>query len=137
MREIKFRGIQKTTGSWIYGDLMHDTEGGCYIYPMDSVGLYAANIVVATTVGEFTGLRDKNGKEIYEGDIVCITDNENDDSSNSEVKFRNGVFGVENWTKKCLTTLNFFMLDSNNDEQEYSIEVVGNIYDNRELLKEG
>lgn len=65
--------------------------------------------------------------------IEVAADNEKDVSSNSEVKFRNGVFGIENWTKKYLTTLSFFILDSNNDEQEYSVEVIGNIHDNPDI----
>ena len=131
MRSIIFRA--KTIGlddrRWVTGDLhLHSNaphiHSGPFKHPID-----------VSTVGEFTGLKDKNGKEIYEGDIICIHDNDYDDDSNSEVKFRNGVFGVENWTKKSLTTLNFFMLDSNSYEPEYSVEVVGNIHDNPELIR--
>ena len=61
------------------------------------------------------------------GDIVRIYDSDYEEYSDQQVKFAHGVFGVDNWTKKTLTTLNFFI----GCESEYSVEVIGNIYDTK------
>lgn len=138
MRNIEFRGIVKEKGMsecWIKGSLLHITktykgeedEQECDIYQIiteDGVGSF----IDKNTIGQYTGLHDKNGQEIYEGDIISD--------------------GYEKclvvWVKKYAGFM-LKLLEEKNDFREWSNpfidlgkedEVIGNIYENPELLEE-
>ena len=127
-REIEFYGRRLDNGGWLYGDLMHDDQGGCYIYPLDAENLYVQNKVDPDTVGQFTGLCDKHGVKIFEGDIVRW----NKDQKLYVVEFRSGMFyaSVEPCNPHIYGGFPLWFLC----EDEQHCEIVGNRYDNPELL---
>lgn len=119
MREYLFRGKMIANGKWSEGNLLV-TKQGCCITPDATV--YVA--VDPETVGQYTGLTDKNGTKIFEGDIVKYGDTVH----NVVFEQRNGTayFGL---VYSTLETLSFGYY-----QDLKQIEVIGNIYDNPELV---
>jgi uncharacterized phage protein (TIGR01671 family) len=128
MREILFRGKRIDNGEWLCGNLTvwDDGEASIDQEPTEGSLLYA---VVPQTVGQYTGLTDKNGKKMFEGDVVAGAVHWLEMMKNGVITFRYGSFGLV-WYRGCVEQFNPFTSMCN---VEY--EVVGNIHDNPELLE--
>lgn len=126
MRTIKFRGKLKSNGNWEYGDLLHDNFDACYIYPIEVGDLYKNNEVIPETIGQFTGLYDCEGKEIFEGDILRFG---NSQSGVCEVKWNEHIAAF------CI--LFYFKDEIGSRPLGGGVEfaIIGNIHDNPELLQ--
>ena len=123
IENIKFRGKFPKTGEWLYGDLIRNVEGAFAIVPPYEISMnnYYRNYVVdKETIGQFTGLYDESGKAVYEGDLLRGYDN--------------NVIEVV-WSDACFcgcisnTIVSLRILDVEDGD------VLGNIYDNKELLE--
>jgi uncharacterized phage protein (TIGR01671 family) len=122
-REIKFRGQQINTKKWIHGYLYR--EKGLYLI-CENIRYAEKEPILLDTVGQFTGLHDKNGKEIYEGDIVKYRDSMGQHIE--KVIFDKGCFYAGmHWGSS--TRLAPKLINTR------ITEVIGNIYDNPELLE--
>lgn len=128
-REIKFRGkclvdignIKK--GDWVYGGISYDTDRVW----IDML-YYGQILVDKETVGQYTGLHDKNGKEIYEEDIIRI---------------KNSLIEIEGEVIFDTIDLSFEVYDKENDCKEMLLyvneefEVIGNVFEKGILLNDG
>ena len=125
MREILFRG--KADKKWIYGNLLQ-TDNGAYIIqnyaPFEGIGRYEVD---PETVCQYTGLPDKNGKKIFEGDIVKIRF---DDEECIGKIFYNKEF------PRFSLLFGTYPYDISADETQKLYEIIGNIFDNLELIGE-
>ena len=160
-REIKFRGKRTDNGEWVYGNLIKESEDCCistddigieldddywansYGYPPSSSDFHITNIheVIPKTVGQFTGLKDKNGVKIFEGDILkmhqfLFDGNEYEKETIGVIKW--GEYG---WLLSQIDgkEVNEYMGYKNGEGETYlihfyrlheeSFEIIGNIHD--------
>ena len=129
MRTIKFRGKSILTDEWLYGDLVHSADKKRTAILVNDKDSYDECEVDSETIGQFIGLYDAHGKEIYEGDILKWNK-----GRLYVVKFWRGMFyaSVEECNEGILGGFPLHRLTEYEDEK---CEIVGNLYDNLELLK--
>ena len=135
MREILFRGKRMDDGEWVEGYLVKAVGGECMILPVTTEHCGGAEFSEGyhcdpTTVGQYTGLKDKNGKRIFEGDICRNTRT----GEIVSVKWHGTMAGYV-WNKRRADGFLFDFGELFRACDKY--EVIGNIHDNPELLKGG
>ena len=136
MREILFRGKRVDNGEWVEGCGIISTENWVSIFNVvDDIDENSSEVneieVIPETVGQYTGLTDKNGKKIFEGDIIhCVS---KFDSADMVVVFECGQFRriLAEKYHEHQTNVGYYDINC------FAKEVIGNIHDNLELLKRG
>lgn len=132
MREIKFRAISHDTGDWVYGWYAREVTVSFIIEEVVTKSLrdvgcieYKKHEIQPETLGQYTGLRDIHGTEIYEGDIVEYRDMISGIKGKGVVKYENGSFCIDDGFKKAFRWI------------DYEVEKISNVFDNPELLEGG
>jgi uncharacterized phage protein (TIGR01671 family) len=163
MREILFKGKQTYDGKWVEGFyyLKRDRYVGDKEFisekHMITTGIVEASgsyqeseetieySVIPETVGQYTGLTDKNGNKIFEGDIVKARWRKQSDYALGMVIFENGTFKIKvlgtkkqrEFEKYTDADVRAYAIENNFLNRGFNIEVIGNIHENPELLKGG
>ena len=136
MREIKFRGKLSYANDWVEGSLVRDSFTNRYDI-RDVARIYYP--VAPETIGEFIGVKDKNGKDVFEGDIVFsayIPESEQEAKEIAESN-KKGDYGYIEWREgKFVIVWVDYKYEGEPYYENNFFEVVGNIYDNTELLEE-
>lgn len=136
MREILFRGKREDTNEWVYEYLSksRNVMGKLQIcIDYEENGVMCSSLVFCDTVGQYTGLTDKNGKKIFEGDIAQFKRFE--DSYVGKIVFNQNTAGFEFWWNITVGAYGEKATHKANLSVCDEIEIIGNIYDNPELLE--
>lgn len=134
MREILFRGKREDTGEWVYGyySALPDCAGTVHMIESPAPNPDETNVtyfVDPSTVGQFTGLMDKNGTKIFEGDIL---------SEPERPKYTTGAIYYGRSNCSCCDGVYGFYSEECADLRNAAwLTVIGNIHDNPDLLKGG
>lgn len=134
MREILFRGKRTHSRQWAFGFYTQSPSGNFYITET-SCGVASPKTVEPETVGQFVGLTDKNGKNIFEGDIVRVLGNQQvDDWKNVDyvalIAFLDGGFCAIDGTVEEHGFRRYALA-----RMDFSLEIIGNQFDNPEFLE--
>ena len=127
MREILFRGKSPASGLWIIGDLRQYPSGAKAIKANDMLHIME---VVPDTVGQFTGLTDKNGKKIFEGDVLRYYSDYMREFMGDLCIARYGEFNCS-----CCDGVYGLVFEGGDIREHDSYVVIGNIHDNPELME--
>lgn len=134
-RDYEFRGKRVDTGKWVYGYYFESFTGISYILVCHDhiLGMTEFYEVDPTTVGQYTGLKDKNGVQIYKGDIVRTFIR-----VYTHQDIENGIAYLVAWSTNSFRWIiknikGEFSFISKFDKDKF--EIIGNIHDNPELLK--
>lgn len=133
MRTIKFRGKRLDNNEWVYGSLCTDPyRGGAEISDHDDINLGRTE-VAPETIGQFSGAKDSQGKDIYEGDIISVNGR-----YFKLVRFCDNklAFALANvWELENEDDWDIWQVPNEKWWNEFTLRVEGNCYDNPGLLK--
>ena len=127
MRKILFKGKSLSDGKWVEGYYVETLRFNCMHWIWDGQKYIAID---PETVGQYTGLTDKNGQRIFEGDIVKVeyVGGNTGLRGTETVAFHDGMFGYFWGPNRTFVPLSGFV--------RYTFEVIGNVHDDPELVKE-
>lgn len=131
-REIIFRGKDFLKEEWVYGDLVKTKN--CVAIKRTNGDYFHPTQVSPNTVGQYTGLKDKDGREIYEGDILQYIGKRKDNMNKvyrRKVVFHEGMFALLSKELPAYSALNYHCME----DGRFAWSVIGNIHDNPELMK--
>lgn len=137
LRTIKFRGFNKKRGIWLYGNYILN-RGAHFIAPQEFADgkTWEDYEVEEESIGQFTGLHDKNGKEIYEGDIINVfTYNIFKSGTRRKLVVRWTQTEYVAFDESQVHTGGWMLWQIHNEDKD--IEVIGNIHDNPDLIEKG
>lgn len=138
MREILFRGKRLDNGEWAYGMPCATERSGIYAIQTLQGGIFD---IIQETAGQYTGLTDKNGTKLFEGDIIQTKRTGYKFEQVFKLVVKYGEYTPKDYCKSIYSqyaTIGFYSTDGKKDFQlgtcSNCIEIIGNIHDNPELI---